>query len=437
MEKDRNYGMELFSLCMQLGWYGPEETTRPMPVYLEGVPGTGKTQIVKAFGKEAAKYLKAQGISDTFHTAVLSLPQTGAETIEGIPAPDLEKGVMIRYPLADIRALKHARFGIFAGDEATSCLPATGAAAMTFVQDGIAGDERISNRCARVLMYNPTDCAAAGREFSPPEINRGVVIKWKPNSHDFLDFLMGGKGLMAHCRWLEPDWEDKFGVRARTFVHMYLSAHPKHINELQERAIDEDAAAEPWASQRQWYNFARILAAILSLGEEITSKLVLYALEGTVGPRISSSFIGFARTLDLPASADLIEAALQKRDAKGNLDPKDTRDKRKKRARDLIPASVYRRNDKLSTCLEMVVAEANAQSQRGNDDKWREYWDAAWCVIEPVYTGEFDDDEKQLDTVLVASRKLANNAPPGANYPPILGDLVKAYRHADRGRKAS
>lgn len=404
---NRNHNMELLSICLQMGWYGG----RTMPVLLEGVPGTAKTQVIKQLGREFADYLAKNEVSDTFYTETVVIPQTMPETIEGIPSPDLESHSLVRLPLSGIRKLKQAGYGIWAGDEVTSGSQQTGAACMTLVQDGKAGDEVLPHTVGRVMMCNPEWCAAAGRELAPPEINRVCRIEWKLPNEDFLDFLAGGPGLMTHVRYLPQDWEDLGMNRARTLVRAYLKTNPKVINTMESGETTEAQASKPWASQRQWWNVTRLLAAIFALGEEPSSELAYLAVCGTVGEGVADQFVGWLREMDLPDPEKILSEAMKDKEG-------ETRDDKIARIRKEIPDSVWRRADKLRLCLDSVAIAAQ-QDREDRADRWQ----AAWLVVEPVL-------DKKPDNAMSASQLLAERKPAGASIPEVAVKLWKAREKA-------
>jgi hypothetical protein len=404
--KKRNYEMELLSLGPQMGWYGG----RTVPMLLEAVPGCGKTRAVEILGAALAAHLKKEGISKTFYTATFVLPQTMPESLEGIPSPNMDLMALERLPLKDIRLLVEAKYGIWFGDEATSCPQQTGAATMTLIQDGRAGDTTLPHEVGRVIACNPPDCAAAGRDFSPPEINRVCKIKWKLPMSDFLDYMRGGPGLGAHVRYLSPTWEEDHRANANVIVASFLEKHHKLINTMESGGTTAANASEPWASQRQWENVSRLLAAIFSLGEEPSSQLCYLALEGCLGEGTAKAFMAYLREFDLPEPGDIVKAAMKEGATPQSIAAS-------------IPQHVWARPDKLRLCLESVAVYV----QQAPDAKRPDYWTAAFKVIEPVL-------DVKPDNAMSAAKLLTDRKPAGVQVPAVALKLFKAREKAGMSR---
>lgn len=406
MSEKRNIAAEALSICMQTGWYGGKN----IPVLLEAVPGCGKTSVVQQMADILAKHLQAQKVSDTFSTEVFVLPQTMPEDISGVPSPDLEARSLERLPLGGIRRLINAQYGVAFFDEITSSSQQTGAACMTLIQDGAAGDVKMPDTIARVAACNPPSCAAAGREFTAPEINRMVRIEWKLTNDDFFSFLAGGQGAAAHVRFLPPDWEKTGGPRARTLVRAFLSRDPKLINTMESNVTTAAQASQPWASQRAWFNVVRLLSAVFALGEEPNSELAYVLVKGMVGDGIVDQFIGWLREMDLPDPEDILKVAMNPKKNESDEDHAE-------RILKSIPKPVMERPDKLRICLEAVAIAANQKDHSDYVDRWT----AAWRVIDPIL-------EKKPDNALQAAKILSMNMPAGAKIPATTTKLFEVLK---------
>jgi len=410
-KRRRNYPMMLLSIGMQMSWYGGKR----IPMLLEAPPGCGKTRAVNIIGALFDEHMKKTGLAEAYCTETFVLPQTMPESIEGIPSPRDDIKALIRYPLIGIRNLHQAKFGTFFGDEITSAPQQTGASVMTLIQDGIAGDTRLSETIAMVLACNPSDCAAAGRDLSPPEINRMCRIVWSLPLDDFLDFMEGGLGLGNHVLYLKPDWEKKWSAVARTLVVNFLKQNPKLQNQLSvsahELKITEAAASEPWASERQWFNCMRMIAAILSTGEATNSKLIMLAVEGMLGEGVSKAFMAFLRDYNLPDPEMVIAEALKK-----NGKPLS-----------MIPKEVMDRPDQLRLCLDSIAIAAQRAEEEDRAKRWEVVFDH---VVHPII-------EKKPDIAMSAARILAKDKPPGAKMPAAAADLFLARQKAGMARAGS
>jgi len=405
--KFRNYCMELMSICVQLGWYGG----RTMPVLLVDVPGEGKTQGVEVMGAILGKEAIRRKLTKKFHVATTTLPQTAPEDIAGIPAHNKELNCLERMPLKDIRDLIDAAYGIWFGDEASSCPQQVGAATMTLVQDGRAGDATLPNTVGRIIAANPVWCAAAGRDWAAPEINRVCEIQWELPLADWLDFERGGPGMGAHVRFLEPDWEQRFRPVAATIVTAFVAENAALSNTMKghQPTTTEANCHKPWASKRQWSNVIRLLAACLSLGEEPSSKLCMMALEGCLGEGVAKAFMAYLREFDLAEPEDVLAAAMREGATPESI-------------RASIPNHIWARPDKLRLQLDSV---AIAAQQEREDRPAR--WTGAMRVLEPVL-------EEKPDNAMSAAKLLTDRKPPGVAVPDVAIKLFKAREKSGLSR---
>ncbi len=405
MAAKRNYCMELMSVCVQMGWYGG----RTVPVLLEDVPGEGKTQGVEIAGRILGEYVLKHKLSKGWHVETTTLPQTAPEDIAGIPAQG--DGCLERLPLKGIRKLIEAGFGIWFGDEATSCPQQVGAATMTLIQDGRAGDVVLPHAVGRVIACNPPTCAAAGREFSAPEINRVCRIPWELPLADFLDYLRGGPGLGAHIRFLPADWEKRFSPQANIIVASFLEKNPALRNTMRGPAptTNESNQSQPWASSRQWENVSRLLAACFSLGEEPSSKLCHMVLEGCLGEGVAKAFMAYLREFDLAEPEAILAAAMKEGATPDSI-------------RASIPDHIWARPDKLRLQLEAVAFAA----QQERDDRPKR-WTAAMDVLTPVL-------DTKPDNAMSAAKLLTDRKPAGVAVPEVALKLFKAREKAGMSR---
>lgn len=308
----RNYSAELVSLAAQMNWYGGTH----LPVLLVGEPGTAKTTFIKGLARELTGILQRKKLlkeGESYYVADYVLPQTDPAAIEGLAAFSEDKEHVIRKPLMKLYELSKSKYGMIFGDELTSAQPETGAAFMTLVQDLVAGDLQLHSKVAPIFACNPPDQAAAGRELSPPEANRFMWLEWGIPHGDYLDYLRGGKGVLQHVRELPETWEAEHGDRARALVAAFLEVRSDLSNEMKtgEEHLETDATppdfSTAWASQRSWYNLARVLAACLAIGEDLVSPMVRIAIKGCVGERAGNQFFTWLQDADLPNPKDLIK----------------------------------------------------------------------------------------------------------------------------------
>ncbi len=381
----------LASIIPQISWYGG----RPLSGLLVGVPGVAKTQFLVGLIHELETILRRKKLIENhekFELATYVLPQTSPDALEGISVPSNDRTELNRLPLADLRRVNNAKYSMVFGDELSSANPETGAAFMSLASDGRAGDLKLHDRVSRMFAMNPTHCAAAGRELSPPEANRFCWIEWDLPFADYEDYLRGGKGLLAHVKELPEDWEAAYGPRTKLLLAGFLATKRELMNELDTgTSADMHTAANKgvnphaaWASQRSWENAMRLMAACMSTGENMRSELCALAVRGCVGENAANQFFNWLKEANIPDPEDLLAAGV-------------------KGAKKLMP----KRHDYLKVTLEQLAHAAcdKGIAERKNVDAMKRY-----LVAGEIINDVFENDNKK-DVAYTGFQILAGNVP--------------------------
>lgn len=289
---------KLVSILMQMGMpkngrvdKNGDAIRSAMPGLLVGEPGIGKTDVLNHIARMIEKESNQAFPIETYPT-----PQLNAEDMSGLPVPNREDKVTDLYPLRIGKSLIETKRGCVFMDEISSAPPPVGAAALTFIQNGVIGQTKLDPAVARMAAMNPAEIAAAGRELTAPESNRFCWIKWKLEAEDWIDWMRGGDGAAKHICILPQNWEKDYWEEASQLVTMYIA---RHISALQDCPPAHDAA-KAWRSPRSWTNATRLFAACLSVGESHVSELTVEGLEGCLGEDGAAEFVNWVRELDLP-----------------------------------------------------------------------------------------------------------------------------------------
>jgi hypothetical protein len=344
---ERNLEMVLLSICVQTGLEGG----RPIPVMVEGLPGGGKTQVIIKLGKEIERLLPA---GRKFPVAVFAAPQRMPEEIGGIPVPYKELDEVKCLPMKIGKDLLKAGAGILYIDEYSSASQAMGGACMTAIQDGRLGDLVLPNAVARVCAMNPSDCAVAGRPLTAPESNRFCWIKWGGGDdmrNSWIDYMMGGPGVLANARVLPANWERDFSRRSAGMVTSFATRRPEFFD-LERQTPKASKASEPWASFRSWENASRLLAAIMACGYSPTSELADLAVRGCVGNAAADCFHQWLVNAAIPDPEEILK------------DPKN------------YQKYLPKRDDQIIVAIESVCAAAVTpqDTQEAADKRYLDAW---------------------------------------------------------------
>lgn len=373
--------VRLVSVCMQMGLHSGDRVV----FNLIGEPGIAKTK-----GVEAIALALSEALGKEFPSEIYSGPQIQAEDFSGLPVPDLELGRTRLLPLRVGDKVEKVGMGIVCIDEFGSLSPAQEAATLNFTQGGVLGERTLPNPIAIGVMMNPEGIASNGRGLGLAMSNRLVHIRWTLDASAFFDYMLGGKGLATDVEVLSKDWEKKFGHVARSLVVSYLRRNPGAVLELP----PEHDTSRPWPSPRSWETAARLLAAVMSLGERKESDLAHLAVAGCVGDGQAESFMSWLIAINLPDPEELLKDA--------------------EKALKKLP----KRHDQRGVTLEAVAVAAC----QDHPDKVKR-WETAWAIVGPVFI-------KENDVGMPAAKYLAKNIVPGAKRPPETKQVIEILKKA-------
>jgi hypothetical protein len=370
---------------MQLGLHGGERCT----FILVGDPGIAKTKGIEAICANLSEKLKMP-----FPAEIWSGPQIQAEDAAGLPVPDLVSGTTRLLPLRIGDKVIPAGAGVVMIDEFGSLQPAQEAAFLNFLQGGKLGERTLPNSIALCCAMNPADIASNGRELGLAASNRLVWIPWKLDLEAWHDYMLGGKGLATDIEILPKDWEEKFKHIAASMVVSYTKRNPSATHE---KPPTHDSS-RPWPSPRSWETAARLLAAVMSLGERKESDLAHLAVAGCIGEGAAEAFMEWMIKLNLPDPEELLAHP--------------------DRADKLLPE----RHDHRSVTLE-ALAVAACQDR---EDKIKR-WETAWAIVGPVF---IQQNDVGMEAARILAKALSDPRLKGAKRPPETREVEAILRKA-------
>lgn len=384
MPSNTKHSALLASIALQVGY----EHTHTQPVLLTSVPGEGKTQ----FSQQLAEFLEASiqehDPGATFAVANYVMTQVSPDAVEGVGVPGKDRTSVDFLPRKRLRDLREAKYGLLTGDELSSCSRATAASFMALTQDGMAGDVQLTSRHARMFMQNPESCAANARDMSAPESNRLLHLAWEISVDEYIDYLEGGKGFMAHPKVLPKGWTTNGSVEAsKKVIALFLTHNPVWASELSDAFLNAAGslngyAFKPeaaWASKRSWTNLVYMMAATASTLEmEVTSdsirdSLVMHQLiTGMVGEAATQAFLAFLKNCE---SLPDVNTVIDQPDLLVQL----VKDKREGDALTVLKAL----NDH---AVEHAIEASDTVSVDDRIDLWIQVWDVFSAVSDAGYT---------------------------------------------------
>jgi len=346
-----------------------------VPVLLEGPPGDAKTSIVDAVLRQLCR---------AHETIVLAVREPA--DVGGYPV-DSEDGMRLKptcwaYRLANVsREADHRRVGVFL-DELTSAPPATRAAALRGVAEGVWGEIRIPFLSV-VAAQNPPELAEAGYQLSASMANRFCHLQWElPISEWSMGLVSGFKDPVVP--WLPNGWK-KHLPPTQALVAAFAQRNPDAI-----RAVPKDPTSQSkaWPSLRTWTYAVQLLAACAALDHQLVVpkgqsqsdnwQLPLLLLTGCVGEGAAREFVSWASQLDLVDPEVVL------------VEPR---------------RPLPERQDQLYALLSAVTSAVLA---RNTVERWNQCWQFLGFVAE----------QGKADIAAPAARAIALNRPAGGGAAP-------------------
>jgi hypothetical protein len=259
-----------------------------VPVILWGPPGQGKSSVIREL---------AAGMGAHLETVIASIREPS--DFAGLPVVDpVTRTASLAAPSWAVRlrdaVVEEGRTGIQFYDEVSTAPPATQAALLRPILEGVVGDLRLPDGVRTVAAANPPDVAADGWDLAPPVANRFVHLNWE------LDAETVREGFSTGWPEVEVPVVDEAEVEvllARTLalVGVFLGSKPELVTQLP-RSSEEAGRAFP--TPRSWEMAARLHAHASAAGANST--VVTLLLAGTVGITAGGMFLNYLRELDLP-----------------------------------------------------------------------------------------------------------------------------------------
>ena len=324
-----------------------------VPLYIEGLPGVGKSQTVEAVGRARGRKV------------VVIIGSTLDPTdFGGIPVPRKDgSGVDLLLPRFAEEILEAyettGRRPVAFLDELPDAPLAVQGPAYRFVLEGEVARRILP--ADRVAAGNPPEVSLQQSSLPPALANR--FVHWKAEvdpRYIARGFQEGFEGLVAAALRPEPP----AGVvearirEVKVLVGLYLERNPGAVIDLPKDPVSQGG---PWPSPRSWEILARVVGAAQAIGYGVELQTAL--AYGAVGGR-GYEFMHFMKDLDLPDPGELLR------------DPK------------LLPVQ----DDRAFAALMGAVRYAT--------ESLEERWEAAWALL------RFAANRGQAELAAKASRGL-------------------------------
>jgi len=294
----------------------PTDDGMGAPAMFWGPPGVGKTAMLKTFARSVGVPL-----------IVLSpgLDGEGAFGVTPVPVGE-KKNMRITYPQPNwTDTLEDADDeGIVFIDEITTAGPQMQAPLLGLLQQRMVGRHFLGDRVRVLAAGNPPEQAAGGWDLAAPVANRMGHFEWPaPTQAAWADYMLAkkvhrpgdvkgygappaGQSLRDLEKLVFDGWEREY-PRTAGLVTTFTNRRPALLHAMPETGNAN--ASRAWPSHRSWDLAARVMttAGILGIDEVATDLLIA----GFVGSAVSTEFVAFRSSTDLPNPEDVLTGAVQ------------------------------------------------------------------------------------------------------------------------------
>ena len=265
-----------------------------VPVVLWGPPGQGKSSVVREL---------ADGMGAHLETVIASIREPS--DFAGLPVVDTRSGTASLAPPSWAVRLRDAverdgRPGIQFYDEVSTAPPATQAALLRPILEGVVGDLRLPAQVRTVAAANPPDVATDGWDLAPPVANRFLHLTWSLDADTVREGFTSGWPAVTVPRADAAQVAAQL-ERASTLVGVFLGSRPELVTRV---PSSSEEAGRAFPTPRSWEMAARLYAHALAAGANGT--VVTLLVSGTVGVAAAGEFLAYVRELDLPDPEELL-----------------------------------------------------------------------------------------------------------------------------------
>jgi hypothetical protein len=259
-----------------------------VPLALWGVPGTGKTSLLRSIAQKLDWPLHRTTAPIHESTDFLGLPflPGGTLTARTMRAP-LEWAVTLAGEVT-----KHGGNGLVFFDDLAFAPPPVQNALLQIVQERRVDQFQLPVGVRCVVALDPGATVSSMSALTAALVNRMVHLAWSPDASWWVEGFLSGWRLDLPA--LPANWESHL-LPARAKVADFIRFRPGLLNSVPQ---DEVAQSGPWPSGRTWEMLSRLLAACNAASASAEVRLLLAT--GAVGKAAGIEYLNWERAVDLP-----------------------------------------------------------------------------------------------------------------------------------------
>jgi hypothetical protein len=258
-----------------------------LPFVVVGMPGVGKTEVIKAICKQIEYESQVVTVADREPVDFAGFPVTGAakDHVKRVPAEEF-------YRFSEVAFGDRKGFIFF--DEGNQGGQAMQAPMMRVINEGTVGDCKLGPNVARGLAINPADVGVNADDFRAPIANRLCHLDWSFSTAVWLERFMHDFPAPT-VPLLKQDRLAAEITALRGTLYAFLYKQPGHILNL---PTSDTARATAWPSARTWTLGMRGLAAARASNGDLDVQQAILA--GFVGLGPAAEFFIYEKNLDIP-----------------------------------------------------------------------------------------------------------------------------------------
>lgn len=345
------------------------------PVFLWGMPGSGKTVNTEILGK---------ALSEPLWTVILSIREP---TDQGGLPKITDKGVKLVPPRWAYELDEH-KHGIVFFDEFNTTEARIQASALRVVHEGYAGDLKLPKDTSFIAAGNRPETSPGAIPLMSAMANRFVHIDWIPSVSRWVTGMISGFPTPEVVR-LPSTWKQRIPAK-QALIGEYIRQNPEALESEPEDRFD---AGRAWPSRRTWRMASHLAAAAEAAGFGIKHPVTTTLIKGCVGDGAYKEFGQYISEMDLRDPEEYL------------ADPMGT--------------PIPKTQDKIYVTASAVVSAAldNQFKVKARERRQR----AAWKVLKRM--GELRGDDMMIPRV----RVLASNMEPS-----LFNEMPEEIFHFDK-----